>query len=210
VDKQLNDNISLGGAFGLLHYLDYRSTHDVDAWWDEATTTPEKEQVVTTVEIALAKYGQVHRRTWGDVVSIELNQANKTIFSFQIAQRTVQLLPAVSATWIDVSLDSFADLVASKMVALVERGAPRDFRDIFVLCQANLTTPNECWHLWRKRQTLVGSDVDAYRVRLAIETHLTRIALHRPLDEIIDPDQKLEIEQTRNWFRKDFIDALMD
>jgi hypothetical protein len=31
VNNGLNDKISLGGAFGLLHYLDYRPTHDVDA-----------------------------------------------------------------------------------------------------------------------------------------------------------------------------------
>jgi predicted nucleotidyltransferase component of viral defense system len=31
------------------------------------------------------------------------------------------------------NIDSFGDLVASKMVALVERGAPRDFFDIFTL-----------------------------------------------------------------------------
>ena len=122
----------------------------------------------------------------------------------------MQLQPAISATWIDVALDSFSDLVASKMVALVERGAPRDFRDIYALCQANLTTPDECWQLWRERQTLAGSDVDPNRVRLALETHLTRIALHRPLDEITDPEQKSEVEQIRNWFKKDFIDALLD
>ena len=210
VDKQLNDKISLGGAFGLLHYLDYRSTHDVDAWWNEETTTPEKEQVASAIEAALTPYGQVHRRTWGDVVSIELDQTNKTIFSFQIAQRTVQLQPSASAIWIDVSLDSFSDLVASKMVALVERGAPRDFRDIYALCQANLTMPDECWQLWRERQTLAGSDVDPNRVRLALETHLTRIALHRPLDEITNPEQKSQAEQTRSWFKKDFINALLD
>ena len=96
------------------------------------------------------------------------------------------------------------------MVALVERGAPRDFRDVYALCQANLTTPDECWQLWRKRQTLAGSDVDPNRVRLALETHLTRIALHRPLDEITDPEQKSDVEQTRSWFRKDFMDALLD
>lgn len=28
---QLGDKISLGDAFALLHYLDYRSTYDVDA-----------------------------------------------------------------------------------------------------------------------------------------------------------------------------------
>ena len=147
---------------------------------------------------------------WGDVVSIELSQANKTVFSFQIAQRTAQLQPADSAIWIDVLLDSFSDLIASKMVALVERGAPRDFRDIFAVCQANLATPDECWQFWNQRQMLANSDVDSNRARLALETHLTRIALHRPLDEITDLGQRSEAEHTRNWFRKDFINALLD
>jgi hypothetical protein len=210
VANQLNDRISLGGAFGLLHYLDYRSTHDVDAWWNTSTTTQEKEQAIKIVETALSRYGQVQQRTWGDVVSIELIQATKTVFSFQIAQRSAQLQPSVSADWIDISLDSFPDVVASKMVALVERGAPRDFRDIYALCQSKLITPEQCWQLWQVRQKLTGSDTQTERVRLALETHLTRIALHRPLDKITDPEQKTEIEQIRNWFRKEFLDALLD
>ena len=32
-DHGMGKKISLGGALGLLHYLDYRPTHDVDAWW---------------------------------------------------------------------------------------------------------------------------------------------------------------------------------
>ena len=210
VTNQLNDRISLGGAFGLLHYLDYRSTHDVDAWWNTSTTTQDKEQVIKIIKTALSQYGQVQPRTWGDVVSIELIQANKTVFSFQIAQRSAQLQPSVSADWIDISLDSFPDLVASKMVALVERGAPRDFRDIYALCQSNLISPKQCWQLWQERQKLTDSDTETERVRLALETHLTRIALHRPLDKITEPAQKMEIEQIRNWFRKEFLDALLD
>lgn len=34
-EYNLGAKISLGGAFALLHYLDYRSTLDVDAWWTE-------------------------------------------------------------------------------------------------------------------------------------------------------------------------------
>jgi hypothetical protein len=130
VASSLNNKISLGGAFGLLHYLDYRATHDVDAWWDASATSQEKDQVIAAIERALSAYGQVQKRAWGDVVSVELAQADKTVFSFQIAQRSAQLQPSDSATWIDVALDSFPDLVAGKMVALIERGAPRDFRDI--------------------------------------------------------------------------------
>lgn len=210
VDQGLNDKISIGGAFGLLHYLDYRSTHDVDAWWNVSASTQEKERVIRVIEGALKPDGKVQRRAWGDVVSIELEQAGKTVFSFQIAQRSAQLQPSVAAPWIDVALDSFADLVASKMIALVERGAPRDFRDIYAFCQAGLTTPKQCWELWRQRQKLVGSDTDVQRVRLAIETHLTRIALHRPLEEISDLEQRSEAEQVRTWFREDFLVELVD
>ena len=98
-------------------------------------------------------------------------------------------------------------LVASKMVALVERGAPRDFRDIYALCQAGLTTPQECWNLWRRRQQIAGSDTDHRRAMLAIETHLERIAQHRPLDEIADPESRREAHALRQWFRQEFLNA---
>ncbi len=210
VANGLNDKISLGGAFGLLHYLDYRPTHDVDAWWDPSATSEEKEQVIQVIEKTLNPYGEVRRRSWGDVVSIELVQSASTVFSFQIARRSVQLEPPVSATWIDVPLDSFPDLVASKMVALVERGAPRDFRDIFTLCQSGLTTAEQCWQVWRQRQALAGSDANTRRAGLAVETHLTRIALHRPLNEIQNREQRAEAEKLRAWFREVFIHAIMD
>jgi len=107
-----------------------------------------------------------------------------------------------------VLLDSFPDLVASKMVALVERGAPRDVRDIYAVCQAGLATPPECWALWRRRQQLAGSDTDSARARLAVETHLARIAQHRPLAEISDPAKRAKAEQVRRWFAQEFLDAL--
>ena len=40
VEQGLADKISIGGGFGLLHYLDYRSTQDVDAWWAEDVRSP--------------------------------------------------------------------------------------------------------------------------------------------------------------------------
>ena len=97
-----------------------------------------------------------------------------------------------------------------RMVALIERGAPRDFRDIHAVCRAGLATPEQYWQVWRQRQHLAGSDTDVRRARLAIETHLTRIALHRPLEEIPDARQKADAEQVRNWFREVFLDAIVD
>ena len=206
----LGAKISLGGALGLLHYLDYRPTHDVDAWWEPSTTTEEQQQVVRAITDTLESLGEVRKRSWGDVTSLELVVDNKTAFSFQIAHRSAQLQPSQLMPWTTVLLDSFPDLVASKMVALVERGAPRDFRDVHALCQAGLTSPSQCWQWWRERQRLTGSDTDAHRARLAVETHLARIAQHRPLAQIADPTQKAEADQVRTWISTEFLDALLD
>jgi hypothetical protein len=208
--RGLGDCISVGGALGLLHYLDYRPTHDVDAWWMPATSTQEQEKVVEAIETTLQPFGQVRRRSWGDVISIELEVNAELVFSFQIARRDAQLEPSGLASWTSVLLDSFPDLVASKMVALIERGAPRDFRDIYSVCLAGLTTPAQCWQWWRERQKLAHSDADFERARLAVDTHLSRIEQHRPLAQIADTSQRAGAEAVRNWFRQEFLDALVD
>ena len=204
----LGGKVSLGGAAGLLHYLDYRPTHDVDAWWVPGVSSEDRERVIGVVKAALQPYGEVRTRTWGDVVSVELVQEGQTVFTFQIADRTAQLEPSHPVPWVDVLLDSLPDLIASKMVALVERGAPRDFRDVYTLCQAGLATPEECWSLWRRRQEMAHSDTDFRRARLAVETHLSRIAQHRPLEKISDPQARAEAARLRQWFQTEFLDAL--
>ncbi|MCC6301162.1 MAG: nucleotidyl transferase AbiEii/AbiGii toxin family protein [Anaerolineales bacterium] len=199
VEAGLARYISLGGAFGLFHYLDYRSTHDVDAWWSDAATENQRQSVVNVLKSALSEFGTVNVRSWGDVTSVELIENGKTSFSFQIAARTSRLQESVQAGWIDVPLDSLSDLVASKMVALVERGAPRDFLDVYSICTAGLLSRDECWSLWRQRQTLSGNAADSSRALLAIETHLERIALHRPLEKIVDAKQREQARQVRDW-----------
>jgi predicted nucleotidyltransferase component of viral defense system len=205
VESGLSDRISIGGALGLFHYLDYRLTQDVDAWWSEPLTQDEKQEVIDTLFQTLTGFGPVSKRAWGDVISIELTQDNKKVFSFQIAARSARLEDPISAGWIEVPLDSLADLAASKMVALVERGAPRDFLDIYQICHTGLLRIDECWSLWRRRQALSLSDADQARARLAIESHLERIALHRPLEQITDPDQREQAQQLRQWFQNDFL-----
>ncbi len=207
VEHRLARVISLGGALGLLHFWDYRPTHDVDAWWAEAATADLQQQVAHVIETTLAAFGEVKTRTWGDVTSIELRLKSRVAFSFQIARRLAQLEAPISAGWIDVPLDSWADLLASKMTALVERGAPRDFRDVDAVCQARLCTPAECWAVWRRRELLAGGDPDPERAALAIETHLARIAQHRRLEQIADPADRAEAERLRTWFAEDFLRA---
>ena len=208
--QQLGDKISLGGAFALLHYLDYRSTYDVDAWWATLTTPDERQKVIETLTAALQNFGQTRVRTWGAVVSVELDTEKRKVFSFQIAERSVQLYRSIAAPWVDVLLDSLPDLLASKMIALVERGAPRDFRDIYAVCQAALTTINECWRLWQNRLQAAGSEADLERARLAIETHLERIEQNRPLDQISNPEQRVQAQIVRQWYQEQFLYAKLD
>jgi len=208
VERGLADFISLGRAFGLLHYLDYRATRDVDAWWSPDAGPRDRDCVVEALEEALEGYGAVRTRAWGDVVSVELEDTMGDTFSFQIAGRSVMIGVPSRAGWIDVPLDSFADLLGSKMVALVERGAPRDFRDVFAVCQAGMSTPSECWRLWALRQRGAGSDDDLSRARLAVESHLARIAAHRPLDRIQDGQGRAEAQRLRDWFTKEFLEAI--
>lgn len=207
------DKLSLGGAFALAYYFEYRTTHDVDAWWDDKATSDEREAVILCLEEALQPFGSVDTRRWGDVVSIELTPEGerRVAFSFQIATRSAQLEPTVDAPWPDeLQLDAFPDLVASKMVALVERGTPRDFRDIYTLCRVGLTDAAECWRLWEQRQQIAGADTDHARARLAVQTHLSRIAQHRPLEQIEDAEKRREAEQLRTWFETDFLNAISD
>jgi len=206
----LGHKVSLGGALGLQHYCEYRTTDDVDAWWEPAATAEEKEKVLRVVQETLRRFGSTRLRRWGEVSSVDLQIEGKIVFSFQVAIRSAQIEPTTTLPWVDVALDSLPDLVASKMVALVERGAPRDFRDIYTLCHQELVTARECWRLWRERQQRAGSDVDPYRARLAVETHLSRIAQHRPLAAIAELEQQAAAANLRNWFAREFLDALVD
>jgi hypothetical protein len=179
----------------------------VDAWWLPTTSPDERREIIALLAATLQPYGEVRTRQWGDVASVDLRQNGRTIFSFQIAERSAQLNPLRQLPWSGILLDSFADLVASKMVALVERGTPRDFRDIYVLCQANLTNVAECWHLWHQRQEMSGSDTDIQRARLAVQLHLERIEKHRPLSSITNDNEQQSARLLRSWFHEELIHA---
>lgn len=206
----LGNCLSLGGAFGLLHYLDYRSTHDIDGWWMPESSSHERRRVIEVLESTLAGYGAVRTRRWGEVVSVELREANRTVFSFQIAERSALLQEPIAVEWTDTPIDSLPDLIASKMNALVERGAPRDFRDIRAICQAGLATPQGCWTLWRQRQLLVDGDPNLDRAYLAVATHLKRIEQHRPVEQINDAEDRRVAQQTRLWYREVFLHVRLD
>lgn len=208
--SDFRDRLALGGAVGLMHYLEYRATHDIDAWWLSLTSQAEQQAIRTLLEATLKPFGEVRTRTWGDVMSIELRQDGKTVFSFQIANRSVLLEPLIASPWPGVLLDSLPDLVASKMVALVERGAPRDFLDIYHLCREAIVTPEWCWSLWRARQEAAETEADVKRASLAIQLHLERIETQRPLLKIENLAERESTDQLRRWFHKEFLNAARD
>jgi hypothetical protein len=202
----LGRHLSIGGAFGLAHYHEYRATHDLHAWWRQPVSREERDAIVAVLTRALESFGIVRTRAWGDVVSVELEQGWKTVFSFQIAHRSAQIDAPIEGLWPGgLGLDSFDELVASKMSALIERGAPRDFRDIHSLCEAGLCNAARCWQLWETRQRLARQDADGARARSAIVTHLCRLVVVRPLNLIADAEQREKATRLRAWFEKELL-----
>jgi len=205
----LGRHVSIGGAFGLAHYHEYRPTRDVGAWWREPISREKRAAVVEVLEKTLKTFGSLRTRAWGDVTSVEVEKEGRTIFSFQVATRSAQLEEPVVGLWPGgIGVDTLDELIASKMRALVERGAPRDFRDIHAVCSAGLCSARRCWELWGARQRLAGEDADSVRARKAIATHLSRLEIARPLDRLADPERREQASRLRAWYQQEFIGEL--
>lgn len=201
----LGRHISLGGAFGLAHYHEYRSTKDVDAWWTIETTGHEQQEVINVLKKTLEDFGVVEVRRFGDVVSLELSQQGQINFSFQIANRSAQLQPSLLSPWDPVGLDSLDDLVASKMTALIERGIPRDFLDIYEICRKNIRTVQKCRELWEERERKRGvENLDVNLAAKAVRLHLNRIEKMRPLVSIKNIEARKRARELREWFKNEF------
>jgi hypothetical protein len=202
--------VSIGGAIGLSYYFEYRTTADVDAWWEEEAGKAQRDQLLKAIEEVLAEYGNVRRRSWGDVTSVELLQKGAVVFSFQVARRSVRLQATEAAPWPEgLRVDSFEDLAAAKMEALVARGAPRDFRDIYTLCREGITNPEELWALWARRRTAAREDTDDFQAALAVRTHLERIERTRPLARIAKAAEREAASELRAWFKESFLHGLV-
>ncbi len=194
--------IVLGGYFALQHYADYRSTHDIDAWWRTRPSATTEAVIRAVMEVIAAAEGyELRERRFGETISFELHRDGKKRFSFQIAVRSVELETPVPSAWPPILLETIHDNIGAKMNALVGRGAARDFLDIAHLVQANLTTPEECWTLWSRKNP--SGSLDAARSKVAF--HLMTMESRRPLDSIQNPAERAKAQQTREWFRWDFL-----
>jgi hypothetical protein len=197
--------ISLGGAVGLSLYHEYRASKDVEAWWTPEAAERDKQLVIDFLNATLDEFGNITIRRFGDVVSLDLQQESKIVFNFQIANRSALLRPTVESPWEPVTLDSMDDLVASKMSALIERGAPRDFLDIYEICNQDLITISRCWALWQEREIKRGvAEPDQKIGYEALVLHLSRIERSRPLEKITDSDDRNHAKNVREWFKNEF------
>jgi hypothetical protein len=190
--------IVLGGYFAMRHYLDYRHTHDIDAWWK----TGRKEDTLECIRHAMQTVADRHRlelqvREWGETVSFELREKKK-VFSFQIAVRSRELEPARPSSWDPILIESLADNVGAKMNALVQRGAARDFIDIKELVSRGIVTVDQCWRWWQQKNP--GGDIQQAKAHAL--RHLEALEQRRPLSEIARPEERAIAQQAREWLRR--------
>lgn len=193
--------IIIGGGIALKHYVDFRMTHDIDGWWRHLRLEEAVSGIKTAMaELAAARHLILKHRTFGQTDSFELHEpSGKQIFAFQISKRDVPLDDPIPSEWPPIMLETFRDNVGSKMNALVQRGAPRDFVDIFEVVKRGLTTTDECWRLWEAKNT--GASVN--EAKIDILTHLKRIEQRRPISSI-PHEEREHAQQLRSWFQSDF------
>lgn len=196
--------IVLGGYFALRRYVDYRSTHDLDAWWRTGRTSA----AVACIEGAMREVAERHglayaRREWGETLSFELSDDRRKVFSFQIAVRSVELEPPLRSEWDPLLVEGLADNVGSKMNALVQRGAPRDFLDVRELVTRGIVSVEQCWAWW------VGKNpaTDEHQARAHALRHLEALEQRRPLHQIEDLRERDAARSARAWIRHTLLEV---
>lgn len=201
--------VVLGGHFALKCYLDYRPTHDLDGWWSRGLSSRQRSDARSVIQKVAAEVAGEHglsivERSWGDTEALDFQRSTsgrpQTIFSIQIAERTVELEPPIPSPWPPIPMETLRDNLASKMNALVARGAPRDFRDVYQVVHAGLVTVTECWELWQVKNEGLQLGV----AKAQVVKHLESIALRRPLEQLVEPERTVA-QALRQWVLDDLI-----
>lgn len=204
--------VVLGGHFALKCYFDYRPTHDLDGWWSRGLSGSQRSHARSVIrkvagEVATEQGLVIVERSWGDTEAIDFQRSTgdrpRTVFSIQIAERTVELEPPIISPWPPIPMETLRDNLASKMNALVARGAPRDFRDVYQVVHAGLTTVKECWELWQAKNE--GLEVNLAKAQVV--KHLESIALRRPLAQLTDRE-RAAAQSLRRWVLEDLVNDI--
>lgn len=193
--------IVIGGGVALSHYLEYRPTVDLDAWWQREPRADVMALLESTMQALALRHGfEYHRRSWGETESLELLQGREKQFSFQISRRTIALDEAIPSQWEPVCIETLRDNVASKMMALVQRGAPRDFLDIYQLCTRDVMTVAACWQAFTEK----GLGIEIDEAKRKVIGRLAMIEASRPLETIQPEEARKQAEGVREWFYRVF------
>jgi len=196
-----SDRVVLGGYFALQHHLDYRTTHDIDAWWKGRADVQTEGAIRAAMQKVAGVEGlELGERRFGETLSFELSKNKKKVFSFQIAVRSVELEPPQASAWPPILIETLADNVASKMNALVDRGSPRDLMDIYQVVAAGLVQATQCWRLWERKNP--GEATVAGKQKVVF--HLQSLEQRRPLTGIQDQAERGRAATVRSWFREEF------
>ncbi|MFM9058275.1 MAG: nucleotidyl transferase AbiEii/AbiGii toxin family protein [Planctomycetaceae bacterium] len=198
------EQIVIGGGVALSHYLPYRDTVDLDAWWRAEPRADALAFLESAMQAIASRHGlDYRRRSWGETESLELLQGGRKQFSFQISRRPLALDDAIPSTWQPVLIETLRDNVASKMTALVQRGAPRDFLDMYQLCTHGVMSMPECWASFMEKNP--GVTVD--EAKRKIIARLAMIETTRPLETIAPDAAREQATRVRDWFRRVFAQA---
>lgn len=190
--------VVLGGYFALKHYLDYRETHDINAWWRTRASESAIHAIQRVMDTVAEGRGYTcEKRSFGDTISFELVEKGMRIFSFQIATGSIEIEPPVASPWAPILIETLADNVGGKMNVLVNRGSPRDFTDIARVVEAGLATVDKCWSWWRRKNPSASVTTGKQKARLQLEL----LERRRPLDTIDDPAQRSAAATLRDWFQ---------
>ncbi len=190
--------IILGGGVALQHYCEFRDTQDLDAWWESLPAGATETLLAEVMERVGERHGLLLRiRNWGETQSYELQKSEQTVFSFQIAVRSVSLEPPLASAWPPVQIETFLDNIGSKMNALVGRGAPRDFLDVFAVVSRGLADSHELWGAWARKNPS-GLVAEA---KLNVLRRLEELEARRPLDSIDDAQSQQDASSLRSWAR---------
>lgn len=198
--------IVLGGYFALKHYLNYRQSKDVDAWWSQSSGTDEKQAAIQLLRQVIAdvcrRNGlELSERSSSTTLSLELKRGRETVFSVQIAARDVELEPPILSPYPPIQIETLRDNVGAKMNALVNRGAPRDFLDIYAIVQSDLVTVQEVWNCWQQKNL----QQDLASAKLQILHYLNAIEQRRPLEQLPE-NERAQAANLRTWMRQHLLD----
>ncbi|MBV8067517.1 MAG: nucleotidyl transferase AbiEii/AbiGii toxin family protein [Candidatus Eremiobacteraeota bacterium] len=196
-------NVVLGGGIALAHYVEYRPTRDIDAWWGTARMEEARVAIASAVKAVAERHGLgVRQRSWGETLSYEIMdmQENRVVFAFQIAPRDIQLEEPRPSEWSPLLLETLTDNLGSKMNALVDRGAPRDFLDIYELMARGLYTPQDCWSIWQRK----NPDADGRAARNKVLHNLLSIEARTPLDSVSAAERQTA-QRRRIFFKTEFV-----